>query len=446
MAKKKKVLIEWPEEPESRPSRVPPFLLGMLVMFIATVIPVLAALYHTCHDVDVTPVCPHYVANKSRNLFRKTKFPPLIVLPPVDPKQGMCQLWKSFSSSRTEDVATTDYHTCTPSLWQSDDAKDSANPTILKRYTTSYTSSLPDLTNDQQQLLERLSTHIQTQIPDLHQRIAQVPWGGPDGPPWMDLQRSTTQHQIPGTHLFFSYLRIMQWNWHSKFPFSLCGQAGCDAPVAIEHSLKYRELFRPWIVTQSMKLENQHGSCYTHGFGRTPIQDGAHALVWVRPGKRVKKDDVIQNRIYMHTLDRAVARSLEASQGRVGKFNVIVDGTGFSWGLLPSLRNLKIFVTMLQDHFPDRLGIILLCHLGRVGEALVKLFLPLITQEVRNKIVVLTRKNQEEVLEELIGFENVPAWLGGSDSYVFDVKEYYQGDVATEEEAKAYLTTMPYHA
>jgi CRAL/TRIO domain len=95
----------------------------------------------------------------------------------------------------------------------------------------------------------------------------------------------------------------------------------------------------------------------------------------------VKVDDIFATRAYVNALEQAVAASLQNSNGRVGKFNVIVDGHNFSWGLLPSLHQLQTFVTMLQDHFPDRLGIVLLTNLGRVGEFLVGILKPIISEE-----------------------------------------------------------------
>ncbi len=147
-------------------------------------------------------------------------------------------------------------------------------------------------------------------------------------------------------------------------------------------------------------------------------------------------------------LEQAIAASLAHSQGRVGKFNVVVDGHDFSWGLMPSLHQLQVFITILQDHFPDRLGIILLTNLGRVGEFLVGIVKPLISEEVRQKIIVLPRNEQmrREMLQSVVGLSNVPTWLGGSDPYEFDPQTYYSDSlVFSDKETMQYTKTMPYH-
>lgn len=78
------------------------------------------------------------------------------------------------------------------------------------------------------------------------------------------------------------------------------------------------------------------------------------------------------------------------------------------------------------------------------------MFLPLITKEVRDKIHILERDpvKRNLVLETAIGAENIPTWLGGKDTFEFDVDKYYSDDqnIFADESAKMYLTTMPYHA
>jgi len=185
-------------------------------------------------------------------------------------------------------------------------------------------------------------------------------------------------------------------------------------------------------------------------------------------------------RAYVNALEQAVTASLRNSNGRVGKFNIILDGHNFSFGLMPSLHQLKVFVTILQDHFPDRLGIIMLTNLGRVGEILVGIIRPIISEEgeeknttrkiqksiicffeiyshtmflyyiwkVRQKIVLLPRdgKTREAMLHAVVGRENVPKWLGGRDTFEFDSNKYYANSLLlSDEESLKYATTMPYH-
>jgi hypothetical protein len=370
---------------------------------------------------------------------------------------------------RKEKTNSSQSSTCTPEIVEETSSlsacdrssKFTPDQELKKKFRPAFTSAKLELTSEQKALLTRLAKTIEEIEPNWQERASNVRWGGDTGPHWLapkQLQGSTTQQQsltdleaLEGGNLFYSYLRIVQWpeTLTVDFPFKLCSK-GCYLDVAIRHTLEFREKYKPWMVSPAAKVENSKGSCYFRGFSPSLTEDenGSHAVVWIRPGQRTKVNDVAYTRAYINTLERAVAASLQRTGGRVGKFNVVVDGSHFSWGLLPS--QIKMFVTMLQDHFPDRLGMVLLTNLGWVGEFVVKLFLPLITEEVRNKITVLPHGivERNQLLETVVGRENVPAWLDGADAYEFDVDVYYANEsmYASDEDANEYLTTMPYHA
>ena len=87
--------------------------------------------------------------------------------------------------------------------------------------------------------------------------------------------------------------------------------------------------------------------------------------------------------------------------------------------------------------------------MGRVTEMVLNMFMKLITEEVRNKIIILSRDptEREKVLNAVVGYENIPKWLGGTDDYVFNSDDYYSDEkfLFSDEEAIAYHESMPYH-
>jgi hypothetical protein len=127
-------------------------------------------------------------------------------------------------------------------------------------------------------------------------------------------------------------------------------------------------------------------------------------------------------RTVLNGADRAVAQSLHASSGELGKFNVVIDVAGFEWGrTLPSLSTLQQVVSALQDHFPNRLGAVALLNLSRAAELVVNVIKPWLTKEVREKIHVMALHD----LALLVEPESIPVWLGGPDPYEFSVDNYY---------------------
>ena len=89
--------------------------------------------------------------------------------------------------------------------------------------------------------------------------------------------------------------------------------------------------------------------------------------------------------------------------------------------------------------------------MSRTVEFVVNLVKPLLTKEVRDKIHILSHDPLKRAaqLSTLIQHEYIPDWLGGPDTYRFDVDEYYAVDEEhswTDEEGRAFIDTMPYHA
>jgi hypothetical protein len=430
---------------------VPPFVLGIIVAVLFISVPTFSGIYWLCKDVPVSPTlsCPRIIRKKplTRERFRFFQKQEgnnnnlLSEVPQQDPVACACQIFGTFRRKQTSQVQQP--LTCKPEIVEAASSTNQLSDNIQlnlqskELYKPAFTPEKLKLTSDQKLLISQLAERTKKNASDWEERVSKVRWGGSSGSDWFSPSlakaQSTDLETLEGGMLLYSYLRIMNWpkDLYAHFPLKRCAK-GCDSEVAIRHTLQFREKYKPWMVSPSVKKENSHGCVYYHGFSPSyqEGENGSHALVWIRPGQRIKVDDVFYTRAYVNTLEMAVAASLKRSQGRVGKFNVVVDGNGFSWALTPSLHQLKAFVTILQDHFPDRLGIILLTNLGRVGEFVLKLFFPLITEEVRKKIIILPHEgiDRQHVLEIVVGTENVPLWLGGSDVYQFNADKYYSNE------------------
>jgi hypothetical protein len=85
-----------------------------------------------------------------------------------------------------------------------------------------------------------------------------------------------------------------------------------------------------------------------------------------------------------------------------------------------------------------------------VAEFLLTMIKPLITKEVRDKILILPKDadKRRDILEAIVHEEYIPDYLGGIDTYRFNVKEYYSDKSLqfNDEEGIRYQTEMPYHA
>lgn len=305
-------------------------------------------------------------------------------------------------------------------------------------------------------MIQDIGQKVHQNIPDLAQRAVQVSWGGPQTAVpetnWWSPKRPNHSNELSaldGGHSLYAYLFIMKWNPHPHFPFRLCGENGCPPERALAHTLQWREVYKPWLAPPSLLEENAKGYSYHRGFSPSDTPGGKHGTVWLRLGHKVKHDLSFFRGI-LHSGDRAIAEGLIESKGETGKFNVVIDCAGFSLSGTPTLHALKQGVTMLQDHFPNRLGMIFLAHLSRPGEIFLKIVLSLITKEVRDKIKILPNHDKAKslaILKTVVEEEYIPQWLGGTDPYQFDVESYYPPHLrCSEEEAQEFLQSMPYHA
>jgi len=267
-----------------------------------------------------------------------------------------------------------------------------------------------------------------------------------------------------GSSLLAAYLKIMEWpmNLRSKFPYKICGgKQSCNAEFALSHTLEFREKYKPWCVSPRLMKENSIGWIYHRGYSHSisnnnnnegEKQDvGGHAMIWYRPGLYRVQDPEFYTRNLIHALESAVAESLQRTHGTVGKYNLVLDCQHFSLSHMPRLQDVKRGMVMMQDHFPDRLGVLLLANLSGPAQFFLKLVTPFITESVRSKIHALPANDDAkrvEALRVLIDDDMIPYWLGGKDMYKFDYDEWYGDGVVkcTDEEALEYLTTMPYHA
>ena len=395
------------------------------------------------------------------------------IIPPQDDfRSCLCRLvWNPLANSlnrKQSDNEETKLSSSESNFWNQSQA--------IERFPMAFTREIQHLSAKEAKSVQKMGNNVLESVPDFEQRSSLVPWGGP---PFTDKSVSFDWYaekkvvrgpsapldEVDGGNLFSSYLSIMKWPENLRetdFPFKLCKEKmksegkACSTNVAVQHTLEFRERYRPWLVTHGIKRANTNGLVYTRGFSPpySENEDAGHAIVWLRLSQKLNTDDEHDHIFFVRSMIRefenAVAFSLQRSNGRLGKFNAVVDGEGFTWSSMPSLRAVKNLVAVLQDHFAGRLGVIILVNGSSICELLLKLFLPLITEEVRNKIVMLPRDKKErlESLEMLIGSrEKIPTSLGGADDYVFNVDEYYVNiRIGPDEEALEYLTTMPYHA
>jgi hypothetical protein len=160
------------------------------------------------------------------------------------------------------------------------------------------------------------------------------------------------------------YIRDVYSNTHSR----------CISPDAIQYNkagfIYHRGHSRAG-PQQRLDAETVKDTTYLSNVG--------HAMVWYRPGQAFLDDPELYIRALIYTLEAAVADSLLRNNGEIGRFNLVVDCEGVGTKSIPSIAYVKKLFAFLQDHFPDRLGVLLLANLGGIGRMVMNMVLPFVT-------------------------------------------------------------------
>eukprot|EP00571_Detonula_confervacea_P007557 CAMPEP_0172320230 /NCGR_PEP_ID=MMETSP1058-20130122/40040_1 /TAXON_ID=83371 /ORGANISM="Detonula confervacea, Strain CCMP 353" /LENGTH=806 /DNA_ID=CAMNT_0013035453 /DNA_START=51 /DNA_END=2471 /DNA_ORIENTATION=+ len=330
-----------------------------------------------------------------------------------------------------------------------------------------------DCNNKSEKQIASLSEGSNMPYRPIQDRLDAVSWGGvvnADSTRWWQRKNGRDTKKISsqseGARVLAAYLKIMRWpkDMHAKYPFRLCAK-GCDSEVSLLHTLEWREKYRPWCVSDASVQFNKAGFIYMRGHSRpgpkqlleaeksndaSIISNGGHSMVYYRPGlASPSENSELYGRNMINALEMAVSDSLVRNKGTIGRFNVVMDCSGMSSKNSPSIANVKKLFSVLQDHFPDRLGVILAANLSGLTQMLMKMVLPFVTEDVRAKIHIIPNGEEErrEMLLQFMEEEEIPYYLGGKDEYRFDVKGYYEGKcILPEEGIVEYHSTMPYHA
>ena len=131
---------------------------------------------------------------------------------------------------------------------------------------------------------------------------------------------------------------------------------------------------------------------------------------------------------------------------------LLLDSEGFGLGGIPKLSEAFRLFLMMQDHFADRLGVIVIANTSGPARLFLSLINAFLSESVKKKIHLLPEMERggREMLSHLIDPRYVPDWLGGTDHYVFDAEAEYAGSMCTRMsplgDGASTVPTLPDHA
>eukprot|EP00123_Amoebidium_parasiticum_P008223 comp18657_c0_seq1/m.20299 comp18657_c0_seq1/g.20299 ORF comp18657_c0_seq1/g.20299 comp18657_c0_seq1/m.20299 type:complete len:297 (-) comp18657_c0_seq1:181-1071(-) len=224
---------------------------------------------------------------------------------------------------------------------------------------------------------------------------------------------------------------------HKKFSTDACL---CRYLRAREWDLKLAE----GLLRATLKWRDEYGveSINPHSFGNE-FETGkilvhgrdkqGRPILWMRPRFQNTKNYAEQTRGTVYMIERCV-RSMEAHRG-VEKLLLVIDFKDYSMMNAPPMSQSKEILTILMDHFPERLGDAVVVDAPLLFSMTYKALSPFLPPETKKKVHFLSGSAAEghhkhKVLSAMIDMDIVPTEYGGTHPHNYDFEHYWAPEYA----------------
>lgn len=173
------------------------------------------------------------------------------------------------------------------------------------------------------------------------------------------------------------YLRASKWDFDG-------------AVKRLESTISWRLDFRPDLInTDAIAVESESGKMYLNGFDYK-----GRPLLLMKPRRQNTKPTTRQIDHLVFLLESAIRLMPDAS---VEQLVLLIDFEGFTMGNSPSLSVSKEFLTIVGNHYPERLGVAYLISPTWYFTTFFKLVSPFIDPITRSKLWTIDLKTQHQL-------------------------------------------------
>ncbi|XP_062145689.1 uncharacterized protein LOC133853699 isoform X1 [Alnus glutinosa] len=190
------------------------------------------------------------------------------------------------------------------------------------------------------------------------------------------------------------------------------------ATKMLKDSLKWRLTYKPEeICWEDVAHEAETGKIYRSN----SIDKHGRTVLVMRPSRQNSKSTKGQIKYLVYCMENAVLNLSPGQEQMVW----LIDFEGFN------LSNISVKVTretahVLQDHYPERLGVAILYNPPKFFEPFFTVVKPFLEPKTYNKVkfVYADDNSSKKVMEDLFDMDQLESAFGGNDSRGFDINEY----------------------
>lgn len=195
-----------------------------------------------------------------------------------------------------------------------------------------------------------------------------------------------------------------------------------QATIRWRQKMEIPKMLTEWKDT--IALENATGKMYVRGFDKE-----GHALIYMKPVKENTHDHDGNIKHLIYSIERAVACMDSMGQGQT-KLCLIIDFDHYSASHAPPMKTSKETLTILQDHYPERLHCAYCIRPPFVFYAFFKMVSPFIDPVTKKKICMLRPNDLAKDTNKLFTEADVNVLevsAIGTDGRLFESPKYLAG-------------------
>ncbi|XP_019182962.1 PREDICTED: random slug protein 5-like isoform X1 [Ipomoea nil] len=201
-----------------------------------------------------------------------------------------------------------------------------------------------------------------------------------------------------------------------------------QAKKMLEETLKWRSTYKPEEIRwHEVAHEGETGKASIANFHD---RQGRTVLI-MRPGKQNTSSAEGSARHLVYLMENAIMNLPEGQE----QMSWLVDFNGWSLRKVP-IKTARDIIYLLQNHYPERLGLIVLYSPPGVFEAFWKIVKYFVDPKTSQKIKFVYPNNQDsmEVMKTCFDSENLPREFGGKTTLKYDHEEFSR--LMTQEDVK----------
>ncbi|RDX62459.1 Random slug protein 5, partial [Mucuna pruriens] len=202
-----------------------------------------------------------------------------------------------------------------------------------------------------------------------------------------------------------AYLRARNWNVKK-------------AVKMLKLTLKWREEYKPEEIRwEDVAHEAETGKIYRSSY----IDKHGRTVLVMRPSHQNSKSTKGQIKYLVYCMENAILNLPPEQEQMVW----LIDFQGFNMSHI-SIKVTRETAHVLQEHYPERLGLAILYNAPKFFEPFFMMVKPLLEPKTYNKVKFgySDDQNTKKIMVDLFDFDHLESAFGGNDDTGFDINRY----------------------